>query len=346
MEKSLLTILEESFERVKVKGDYAVIKSPFNPDDKNPSCVVALTDTDKFSEGFFKDFSTGRSGNIYSLLKIKRNFGFGKKQVKLPQLSSITEVKTHWSSMEYAPSEYLNRRGISYEVQEQFRCFEIDGMVSMPVFDRDGYLIYTVSRTTTGKHYANSGETEAYPAFTHTLNNSDTVFVVESMIDAYSLFTVGLKAISLNSAGNHSMLKDVFKFHFGKIVLALDPDLVGQENAALIMDELSGKDVTNIVLPKDVNDCWSGILHETKSFDVAKTVFLKLLERKINNKIHPCMDCGKETKDTDDEYLVRDDVWSSAVPEENHFGVYFLCKKCLSARLGRPLEKSDFIVDN
>lgn len=343
MAEELLSIIEAHYGRAKVKGDYAFIQSPFNALDKNPSCVVVLKDTHKFTEGFYKDFSTGKSGNIYSLLNIPHDYGFKGKKVRMPTLISPVKIKTHMSTLDYTPSPYLYGRGISYEVQQQFKVFELGGFVSMPVFDQDGYLIYNVSRSVDGKSYALSSETSAYPALTHTLNASDTVFVCESMIDAYTLFTVGLKAISLNGAGNWSGLKVIFKYHFGRIVLALDPDDVGQTNAQLIKEDLSNKDVVNIVLPRDVNATWTGIIEATPNLEVARTVFLKLLERKINNRICPCCDCGKETKNTEDYYTVRDDVWLSAVPEENYCGVFFLCRKCLSKRLGRALSKDDFI---
>lgn len=339
-DKDLLKILETHFGRVKVKGSYAFIKSPFNTLDKNPSCVVILKDTHRFSEGFFKDFSTGKTGNIYAMLNIHHDYGFKDKQAKLPQLNTPELQRTHISTLEYSPSEYLFRRGISYETQEEFKVFEIDDHVSMPVFDQEGYFIYNTSRSVEGKVHNIASPTDAYPAFTHAFKTSDTVFVCEAMIDAFTLFTNGLKAISLNGAGNHARLKEVFRGHFGRIVLALDPDEVGQTNAGLIMEMLKHKDVVNIVLPKDVNDTWTGMLKELPP-EVAHVVFIKLLERLINGKQCPCMDCGKETIETD-YYMVKDDVWLAAVPDENGCGVFFLCRECLAARLGRPLNPDDF----
>ena len=278
-EKDLLSILEEHFGRPKIKGNYAYIHSPFNPGDKNPSCAVMLADSEKFTEGFFRDFSTGRSGNIYALLGIPHDFR-KRSQPKLPSLVSPTTAKFHMSKFEYSPSSYLYSRGISYSVQERFRVREYDGRVSMPAFDSDGYFMYDVSRSVEGKHYANSAPTDAFPALTHEIKSSDLVFVCESMIDAYTLYTVGLKAIALNSASNHSKLKDLFKNHFGKIVLVLDPDDAGRSNALQIMSELSNKDVVNLDLPMDVNDCWVSMLKEL-SFDEAAEVFKEYLLRLI-----------------------------------------------------------------
>lgn len=276
-EDELIATLEANFGRVKIKGTYAYICSPFNPNDKNPSCSVLLHDTEKFTEGFFKDFSTGKSGNIYSLLGIPHDFKRSNKP-KLPQLDNPSVAKFHISKFEYKPSKYLYSRGIPYDVQERFKVCEFDDRVSMPVFDKDGYFAYDVSRLTKVKGYANSAPTEAVPAFTNEIKSTDTVFVCESMIDAMVFYAVGLKAIALNGAGNHNGLPNLFKNHFGKIVLALDPDEPGQLHANEILKKLAGKDVINLLLPMDVNDCWVAML-KAMDFDSAVKQFRAYLSK-------------------------------------------------------------------
>lgn len=278
-EQDLLEILEANFGRVRIKGNYAYICSPFNPNDKNPSCSVLLEDSEKFTKGFFKDFSTGKSGNIYSLLGIPHDFGLREKKKKLTQLSSPTEVKFHMSRFEYSPSKYLFSRGISYEVQERFRVHEYEDRVSMPAFDKDGYFMYDVSRLIYEKGYANSAPTDAYPALTHELNRTDLVFVCESMIDAFTFFTVGLKAIALNGAGNHTGLADILKDHFGKIVLAFDPDNAGRLHAEETLKSLWWKDVAQLELPFDVNECWTEML-KVLPWDEAVDTFRKFIFRR------------------------------------------------------------------
>lgn len=279
-EDELLKTLEANFGRVKIKGNYAYICSPFNPNDRHPSCSVLLKDTDKFTEGFFKDFSTGRSGNIYTLLGIPHDFKKQKK-IKLPQLESPSEVKFHISTFRYEPSSYLFARGIPYDVQEKFKVHEYPDRVSMPVFDKDGYFAYDVSRLTQTKGYANSAPTESIPAFTHEIKDTDIVFICESMIDAMTFYAVGWKAIALNGAGNHAGLPKLFKKHFGKIVLALDPDDAGRLHASEIMQSLNGKDVTDMVLDYDVNECWTLML-SAMPFEEAVKKFRSYVSRKAN----------------------------------------------------------------
>jgi len=150
----------------------------------------------------------------------------------------------------------------------------------MPVFDSDGYFVYNVSRLTNVKGYAVANSTNAYPAFTHTLKSFDTVFICESMIDAFTFFTNGFKAISLNGAGNHGMIKEVFKSHFGKIILALDPDKVGQENTLLIKNILVGKDVEVLNIDFDVNECWTRMI-EALGFDGALVQFPLYISKRL-----------------------------------------------------------------
>jgi len=67
----------------------------------------------------------------------------------------------------------------------------------------------------------------------------------------------------------------------------------------------------------------------------------------------PCLDCGKETIHTD-YYMVKHRLWKQAVPNavpntekarENlpRGDGNYLCIRCLEKRLGRKLEKRDFI---
>jgi hypothetical protein len=50
-----------------------------------------------------------------------------------------------------------------------------------------------------------------------------------------------------------------------------------------------------------------------------------------------CMDCGVDTHKIGEYYMVKDDVWESAVS-----GRALLCVGCLETRLGRRLLSADF----
>jgi hypothetical protein len=51
-----------------------------------------------------------------------------------------------------------------------------------------------------------------------------------------------------------------------------------------------------------------------------------------------CIDCGMNTMDADEYYMVHNEIWAEVVPDR----LGMLCIGCLERRLGRQLEPSDF----
>lgn len=53
-----------------------------------------------------------------------------------------------------------------------------------------------------------------------------------------------------------------------------------------------------------------------------------------------CIDCGMDTCEFDEFYMVNKQVWRTAIPAAPHKGM--LCIGCLEKRLGRELDHDDF----
>ena len=53
-----------------------------------------------------------------------------------------------------------------------------------------------------------------------------------------------------------------------------------------------------------------------------------------------CMDCGKNTLECYEFYILQHDLWKRICPHD-YKGM--LCLDCAETRLGRPFENSDFI---
>jgi hypothetical protein len=51
-----------------------------------------------------------------------------------------------------------------------------------------------------------------------------------------------------------------------------------------------------------------------------------------------CMDCGVDTDEINEQYMVLDDIWRKGNPSE----AGMLCIGCLEKRLGRELRRNDF----
>lgn len=54
-----------------------------------------------------------------------------------------------------------------------------------------------------------------------------------------------------------------------------------------------------------------------------------------------CMDCNEDTDDLNEYYIVSDEIWQQAVPENKGK----LCIECLEKRIGRKLNSKDFPLD-
>jgi hypothetical protein len=52
-----------------------------------------------------------------------------------------------------------------------------------------------------------------------------------------------------------------------------------------------------------------------------------------------CLDCGMDTRQAGEYYMLRPDVWLTAHPD----GTGMLCVGCVEQRLGRRLERPDFV---
>ena len=69
-----------------------------------------------------------------------------------------------------------------------------------------------------------------------------------------------------------------------------------------------------------------------------------LVPQLVDNTGCPCNDCGVLTAEIGEWYMLRGDVWRSAVPEARELNDEsgYLCVGCMEARLGRELTLADF----
>ena len=64
--------------------------------------------------------------------------------------------------------------------------------------------------------------------------------------------------------------------------------------------------------------------------------------RKVSKLKAVCLDCGIDTLQINEFYMVRSDIWHKAVPDEDYKMTKYLCIECLEKRLQRKLQASDF----
>jgi hypothetical protein len=73
------------------------------------------------------------------------------------------------------------------------------------------------------------------------------------------------------------------------------------------------------------------------------SIDLYMTEQEIdeyNDKLFVCMDCGVNTSDIKEFYMVKQELWDRVVPSTETEGL--LCIGCLEGRLHRQLTKKDF----
>ncbi|MCY8048432.1 toprim domain-containing protein [Bacillus haynesii] len=162
-------------------------------------------------------------------------------------------------------SDYLSGRGVSVKVQEVMQTGRDDkhNAVSFAWHNKNGDVVNIKFRSEKEKYfwYAD-GQPIKYHVFGLFLVRrlkKETVFVVESEIDALYLWSNGFPAIALGRAGMSDAQRDlILNSGIKTLVIATDNDRAGRRAGLEIISALNGyMDIHTIDFPdnvKDVND--------------------------------------------------------------------------------------------
>ncbi len=133
---------------------------------------------------------------------------------------------------------YLSRRGISEEVQQQFRVGydQSKKAVAMCWCNTDGDVVNIKFRSVNTKHfwYANGQriKNHLYGYHIFKAEPSKILTVTESEIDCMRLWTVGIPAIALGTAHiSQKQAEMLHKLDINELVIATDNDAAGRECA-------------------------------------------------------------------------------------------------------------------
>ena len=221
------------FPDASVHSGYVRIRCPYHKDGKErkPSMSILLEPRSTAPAGFCHCFACGKKVMFNQLLKdIGQNPLADQAQPVALQRKDIaltTNPPVYKPSLPYRKSAYLEKRGITAQVQEKFKIYEKDGIVYMPVFNRDGRYLYANGRSTkTKQFYVEPGATKTLWGIEE-IDFARPVAVCESQIDALSLWVIGLQAVATLGADNVACLS-VLKKCTSTILLAFDPDDAGR----------------------------------------------------------------------------------------------------------------------
>lgn len=246
------------FREWKESGDDIVAQCPFHGggNERKPSFGICISRANPHY-GKFNCFACGASGTIISLInrlhnrEDNDNFAVGfaqnvcdvymeetRKHMKMKSRTEVIEESrvSIYELNYYRHSEcsYLTEeRHLDVQVQNAFDCgFDpITNSVTFPVRKMDGSTQFLVRRSIVQKWYN-------YPAgvdkpvygiyeFSKLAPESKSVVVVESIINALTLWGAGIPAVALLGTGSGSQIESMNKMNIRHWVLALDGDQAG-----------------------------------------------------------------------------------------------------------------------
>lgn len=271
--------IEAVFGRAYRGHGYIRIRCPYHSGghEKNPSMSILTQPKNGFQEGFCKCFTCGWVGTIEQLFK---DAGYQYKRNQKHEVPKAVVLQTKKAAtkaeMVYRFSPYLAKRRISSEVQSKFKTYEEGGKVHLPVFDRKGKYLFKISRSLENKQYFVEEGAQKTPACIEEIDFNKPVYVVESQINAYSLFELGLQAVATLGATSTAILKDALK-QAPHIVLAFDPDEAGMLATDKCLQMFGPHRAAYLELPegKDIND----ILCDMLDYGCSKQEVIDYLKR-------------------------------------------------------------------
>ena len=253
-----------------------------NGAENHPSCSILDTDNNNLPAGTFHCFACGTSGSLAKL--IAKCYGksdeFGRQWLvqnygdtyidEVEYLPKIEEQKKETldesvlNQFEYdnqdALNYLINKRHLKKEVLEQFKIgFDKEtNNVTFPCRDEHGKLVGIFTRNIYSKFFS-IPKIQPKPIFLldNAIKNSySEVYVVESQINALTLYGWGFPAIALFGTGSSDQYAILNKSGIRKYVLCFDGDLAGEIGANKFSLNVKNAIFEKVFLPKgaDVND--------------------------------------------------------------------------------------------
>lgn len=267
-----------------IKGDDVAITCPWHKDgqEQHPSChVYAKRDNPNIYYGTVHCFTCGKSVPLYSLVgkcfEQDDDFGkqwlidrFGDTLVSEDDILDeiiLDEKKTKKPENKITLDglvdnfDYLNSRGISSQTQSRF-SIKYDPnkqAVVFPVWDANGKLSLLTERYVNKKQFYVDKDSDKPVYLLNFVKkfNIDNVYVVESQINALTLWDWGYPAIALMGTGSKTQYEILKRSGISSFCLALDGDNAGRKGVRRFIDNMpNDRLISVVILPefKDVND--------------------------------------------------------------------------------------------
>lgn len=266
------------------KGDDVLVTCPFHKDgkEKTPACFVYSGESDSIRRGQFYCFTCGEKGPLYKLIGycFGRDDEYGKDWLisKYGQLVTTHQINLKSINLNKKQEEYLDesildnfetyhsyleKRNLSREVCNRFkvRYDPETKCVVFPVWDKYGNLKFLTRRSVIDKKFIidkDADKSTIYLLNEVIKHGLSTVVVVESQINALTLWQYGFPAIALFGAGtSEDQVDQLNKSPIRHYILAYDNDAAGIKGSDRFKKFIR-KDVfvDELIMPigRDVND--------------------------------------------------------------------------------------------
>lgn len=270
---------------VKKSHDNIMVSCP-NPAHKGgaerkPSCGILTVDKGKDKAGTAHCFACGyvasleefvsncfglEDAGVYGRNWLLKKFSLGDSAVRAPielNLSRVKPTATYVTEEELDKYRYVHpymyKRKLTDEIIEKFDVGYDENTLCLtfPVWDAKGNCVFVARRSVKTKFF-NYPRDVFKPIYAlNFLGMKDrSVIVCESIINALTCWCYGVPAIALIGTGNYEQYKILKACGVRKFVLALDGDEAGYKARARFRRYVTGKMVTDLVIPdgQDIND--------------------------------------------------------------------------------------------
>lgn len=266
-------------------GDNVRVTCPVHKDgqENTPSCDIYIGDSPNVIWGTAHCFACGFKGQLYDFIAecCDKSQSWAKKWLKDNFTETIIEdnnviidqpiiLKSKVNKKQILDDTildnyqtwhpYLQKRKLSKEVCEQFevRYDPKSECVVFPVRDVNGNLRFLTRRSVNSKRFIidKKIEKEVYLLYNIVRSKIKEVYVVESQINALTLWSWGYPAIALLGTGTEYQYDLLNKSEILKYNLCFDGDEAGKKGIKNFMNNVKNCFISIVTIPdgKDVND--------------------------------------------------------------------------------------------
>lgn len=256
--------------------------------EKNPSAGISVTGNQSNPSGTFHCFACGKVASIQQL--ISHCFGFDdngkvgerwlldnyisrensdRKGIILESLHKINSVSNNGESHNYITETelskyrfyhpYMYQRKLTNEVIEKFDVgYDKDtNCLTFPCNDIDGNCLFITRRSVSTKFFnmPTNIDKPVY-ALDKVEQTTKELVVVESIINALTLWSWGIPAVALLGTGTNKQYQILNDYPVRKYILAFDGDDAGRKAITRFKEKVNYKLIDYYIMPegKDIND--------------------------------------------------------------------------------------------